>query len=187
MLHPVTKPSQGRIAVVSGCPGTGKTTLARELARRTARGVHMLTDVFYDFIPHRIHQTLPESNAQNTTVMHAIAAAAVAYANGGYDVYADGVISTRFLEVFRLAAGAAEVDLHFIMLRTSLDETVRRGTARSGPDFEATIRIMHAKLADLGELEPHAIDASPAAEEILAHAQQQLDAGALRLSPASAS
>lgn len=36
-------------AIVTGSPGTGKTALAAHLARAKPRGLHLPSDVFYNF------------------------------------------------------------------------------------------------------------------------------------------
>ena len=68
------------IAILSGCPGTGKTTLAVRLAEASERGVHLDTDRFYDFVLQPVSPILPESRAQNETVLAAAARAAAAFA-----------------------------------------------------------------------------------------------------------
>ncbi len=68
------------LTIVSGCPGTGKTTLAALLSTASPRGLHFVADVFYDFIGEVISPILPESHAQNTTVTSATARAAAAFA-----------------------------------------------------------------------------------------------------------
>jgi len=77
----------GSIVIVSGPPGSGKTTLCRALAARHDDGVHLVSDRFYEFIAHSVDPATPESHHQNTIVTRAVASAALAYAKGGYTVY----------------------------------------------------------------------------------------------------
>ena len=103
------------LTIVAGCPGTGKTTLASQLSTASPRGLHLVADMFYDFIEEVISPILPESHAQNTTVTIATARAAATFASrGGYDVFIDGVVTSleTFAEVERRrAAGEFRLDL----------------------------------------------------------------------------
>jgi len=65
------------IIIVSGCPGSGKTTLARSLARSHPRGLHLRSDVFYGFPVALVDPTRPESHEQNAVIIRAVARSAV--------------------------------------------------------------------------------------------------------------
>lgn len=86
------------LAIISGAPGSGKTTLAQGLARRSASGVHVVTDEFYRFLAHRLDPSTPESRTQNTSVVKAFLNAARSFHEDGYDVYVDGVIGPWWLD-----------------------------------------------------------------------------------------
>ena len=84
---------QGRIIVITGSPGTGKTTTASTVAKESdlEKSVHMHTDDFYHYLSKgAIPPYLPESNEQNLIVIEAFLEAAKRYARGGYDVIVDG-------------------------------------------------------------------------------------------------
>ena len=79
---------QGRIIVITGSPGTGKTTTASTVAKESdlEKSVHMHTDDFYHYLSKgAIPPHLPESNEQNLIVIEAFLEAAKRYARGGYD------------------------------------------------------------------------------------------------------
>ena len=60
--------SQGRIVVITGSPGTGKSTTASLVAKESDmdKSVHMRTDDFYHYLSKgAIPLHLPESNEQN--------------------------------------------------------------------------------------------------------------------------
>ena len=169
------------IVIVSGCPGSGKTTLAEGLARSSDHGLHLVSDVFYRFPTSLIHPTRPESHHQNTVIMHALARSAQAFAEGGYHVVLDGIVGPWFLSVFREElAGALEVS--YIVLRVSESEALRRVRERQGPGASATVRQMVSEFAELGALNAHAIDTEDRSrEQVLAEARLGLEAGRFQL------
>jgi adenylate kinase family enzyme len=77
----------GRVIVLTGPPGAGKTTVARVLAESLPTSVHLHADDFWHYIRRgRVEPYLAEAHQQNQTVMDAIAQAAFCYAAGGYQV-----------------------------------------------------------------------------------------------------
>ena len=92
---------QGRIIIITGSPGTGKTATSAIVARESSmeKSVHMHTDDFYHYLSKgAIPPYLPESNEQNLFVIEAFIEAAKRYVRGGYDVIVDGIIGPWFLE-----------------------------------------------------------------------------------------
>ena len=89
--------NQGRIIVITGSPGTGKTTTASIVAKESDmdKSVHMHTDDFFHYLSKgAIPPHLPESNKQNLVVIEAFLEAAKRYARGGYDMIETG-LSTK--------------------------------------------------------------------------------------------
>lgn len=147
----------GQILILTGSPGSGKTTAARVLAQLPGSNkVHLHADDFWHAIGHgALAPFLPEAHAQNAVVMEALAAAAHAYARGGYCVVVDGIIGPWFLAPF----GRDGTVVHYVVLQPSLDEAIRRCRARGGDELTdpQVIATLHGQLADLGELGHHAL------------------------------
>ncbi len=155
--------SMGRMIVISGSPGTGKTTVSAALARESdlERSVHMHTDDFYQFLSKgAIPPHLPGSEQQNLVVIEAFLEAAKRYARGGYDVVVDGIVGPWFLEPWLQAAREGH-EVHYLVLRAGREETLRRATGRSKLDRETNTRLverMWTQFQDLGAYEENVID-----------------------------
>jgi predicted kinase len=154
----------GRIVIVSGPPGAGKSTIARGLAEGSGapQAVHLHTDDFYVYIRKGyVAPWLPEAQDQNIAVMNALAAAAAAYAAGGFEVVVDGIVGPWFFDPWIAQARDHGLDLRWVVLRPDEAATVARATARTAKgamtDAEV-VATMWRHFADLGPFEPHALD-----------------------------
>ena len=135
---------QGRIVIITGSPGTGKSTVADKAAMESdmEKSVCIRTDDFFHYLKKgAIPPHLPESNAQN-------------------GVYVDGIVGPWFLEPW-LGAARKGYELHYMVLRASREITLRRAVERSKLDLKTNtelVEIMWEQFCDLGKYEANVID-----------------------------
>lgn len=152
-----------QIVILSGPPGAGKGTVAEALCERYDRTVHLETDLLYDSI--RMGYVPPwrdGSDRQNHMVSRAAARAATAYAEEMYGVFIDGVIGAHLLPEYIEELKRAGVPVHFVVLLPTLNEIVRRASAREKQIAwtDDMFAKAYALFADSGAFPAHRIDSS---------------------------
>ena len=154
---------KGRIIIITGSPGTGKSTISSILAKESnmSKSVNMQTDDFYHYLSKgAIPPYLPESNEQNLIVIEAFLESAKRYARGGYDVIVDGIVGPWLLEPWK-ALAQEDYEVHYIVLRASKKETMKRAVERSKLDRKTNIELvetMWEQFSGLGVYESNVID-----------------------------
>lgn len=177
--------SSGEVLIVSGPPGSGKTTVAAALAAGGPLAVHIESDWFYRSIaagfvaPH-----LPEAKTQNTAVMDVVADAAAGYADAGYFVVWDGVVGPWFLDRVSRRLAARGVRLRYLVMRASREIALARVRDRDGTTETSGAAAMWDQFADLGELESHVVDGSGPVADVIAAVRLALAGAQLELASA---
>ena len=145
------------ITIISGTPGSGKTSLARLLSASQSRGVHIESDMFFRFLAHPVNPSLPEADSQNSIVVRAYLAAAREYSAGGCDVYLDGVIGPWLLPLISSMVS----DICYVLLHAPLDVVLARvqvRTSQSSATPDVVIR-MHEQFCNVpNSLQQHVLD-----------------------------
>ncbi len=172
------------VLVLTGSPGSGKTTAARCYVADQPKGLHMTTDDFFLWPAHPVDPTQPESKSQNEAIVRAFCRAASAFHEAGYAVVLDGIVGPWMLPLVAEEFARADVDFAYAVLRIDLATAVQRGTGRGEtPAPRRVIEQMHAAFSDLGVLEHHVLEAGGlAAPEVAAWLEANLEN--LRISPA---
>lgn len=132
----------GQILILTGSPGSGKTTAAQQLAEMEgAPKVHLHADDFWHYIKYgAIAPYLPQAQAQNEVVIDVLAGTAARYAAGGYFVIIDGIIGPWFLESFEDLG----TTVHYVVMLPALEDAIARcrlrgGKALADPDIIAEL------------------------------------------------
>lgn len=150
----------GHILLLSGHPGSGKSTIAEALAHLPGvPKVHFHSDDLWGYIKHgRIDPWLPQSHQQNRIIMQIAADVAGRYAGAGYFVILDGVVRPDWLPAFT----ALSRPLHYIVLRTTVKEAIERCQARGGDSLSDPLVVadLYAQFADLGVFERQVLPVS---------------------------
>ena len=180
--------NQGRIIVITGSPGTGKTTTASIVAKESNmdKSVHMHTDDFFHYLSKgAIPPHLPESNEQNLVVIEAFLEAAKRYARGGYDVIVDGLSGHGFWSHGKPLV-REHYEVHYIILRASKEETLKRAVERSKLDRKTNIELvetMWEQFCNLGIYESNVVDTTTySIQETVSAVQEKIASRAALLS-----
>jgi predicted kinase len=134
------------LLILTGPPCAGKTTVARLLASRRPRGLHIPSDVFYAFPALPIPPYRAGSHEQNHSVIKAAVRSAASFATDDYDVVLDGVFGVGFLPLIAQVLLPLGVPVELAALDVDLESALERARSR-GLASERMVITMHAAFA----------------------------------------
>jgi predicted kinase len=168
------------VLILTGPPGSGKTTVAHLLTARRERAVHIEADLFWHFITSGyVEPWKPGSLEQNKLVWQIVAEVAARYTQAGYFTVIDGVVGPRgSFEQMRDAHAVAGLRIACVILRPRRSIAIERATRRPSTRLGLTDRTELGRLwdgfDDLDEdLEGHVIDNSELTAEATADAIEE--------------
>jgi thymidylate kinase len=167
--------SETRVALISGIPGSGKTTLAKALADQSDRGVHIEADAFLRFIAHRVDPYSVESRAQAEAVARAVASCARSFAKHGYEVFVEGVTGPWQLEILDGELGPFDYIILDVDTEIAIDRMRKRGDAELEPEGVARLRRFFQKYPTV--LRRHALNATGSEQAVMREFKQRRAAG----------
>ena len=174
--------SSGEVLIVSGPPGSGKTSVSAALASGCERGVHLESDWFYRSIRSGfIAPWLPDAHTQNEAVMMVAADAAAAYADAGYVVVWDGIVGPWFLDRVVRRLGARKIRVQYLVLRPKRVTALQRVRGRDDTPETTGAAAMYDQFADLGEFEPHVVSSDAPAAQVIEECRAALVDGRLEV------
>jgi predicted ABC-type ATPase len=150
------------LLLVTGPPGSGKSTITRLIAERFEPSVLIDGDMFFEFLgPSAITPWLPQAREQNEVVTRAAARACGQFASDGYATIYDGVVGPWFLRTFATATGLDALD--YVILMPSLEICVERVKTRIGHGFidEDATRHMYNEFAQAEIADRHVLRDPP--------------------------
>jgi hypothetical protein len=126
------------VLLLTGSPGCGKTTVAPLVADRHTPSACLDLDWFFAKVRQGfVEPWLPQSHAQNRTVLRAAASAVAAFAAGGYFSVAEGILYPFMVDLFAEACAPHGIELHYAVLRAPIGVVQQRVQDRRSEPLHA--------------------------------------------------
>jgi AAA domain len=166
-----------RVAVISGIPGAGKTTLARQLASEHTLGVHLEADQFLRFLAHPVDPLSLESREQADTLTSVVASTARSFAQRGYAVFVDGVVGPWYLSVYEQHLGEFDYAILDLDMATVVNRRRGRGDNTADKDGVKLLWQFFRRYPDV--LAKHRLNAAANEDAIMREFKDRRAAGDL--------
>jgi broad-specificity NMP kinase len=182
--------SPGEILLLTGSPGSGKTTVAPLVADRRAPSACLDLDWFFAKVRRgALEPWRAQAHTQNRVVLHAAAEAVAAFARGGYYTVAEGILYPFVLDLFAEACAPHALELNYAVLRAPIGVVQQRVQDRRAEPAHAGALAEAAVVDDLwtqferhGVEERHRVDSGARSpEEVAMEIDRRMGAGELRL------
>lgn len=170
----------GELLVVSGPPGSGKSTVAALLADAFSPSALVPGDDFFGFLRQGyVDPWLPEAHAQNEVVTRVAAACAGRFVSGGYTVVYDGVVGPWLADEFAQACGLDR--LHYALLMPPGAVVLERVGTRHGHGFTdlGAARGMYEDFRSADVDPRHVVDGAGDARRVADMILERMGAGSL--------
>jgi broad-specificity NMP kinase len=122
----------GRLLLLTGSPGCGKTTIAPLVADHASPSACLDLDWFFAKLRQgAIEPWREEAHQQNRVVLSAAASAVATFSAGGYFTVAEGILFPFMIDLFVSACEPLGIDLHYAVLRAPLPVVLARVQSRT--------------------------------------------------------